>query len=109
MFWKVRAIPALFTAIVSIFAVSSPHSLIEPLLGLYTFVSILNTVVLPAPLGPINPTISSGYTTRFKSLTAVKPPKSIPKSFTSRIGVALLDILYASFLIPFKYIRKHIL
>jgi hypothetical protein len=36
---------------------------------------MLNKVVLPAPLGPMSPTISPSWTAREKSSTATNPPK----------------------------------
>src|SRR5437879_2831524 len=36
----------------------------------------LNTVVLPAPFGPIRPTIWCGCTEKLRPLTAFKPPKT---------------------------------
>ena len=37
--------------------------------------SILNVVDLPAPLGPRNPRISPGHTSKLKSRTALRGPK----------------------------------
>src|SRR6266566_4824549 len=37
----------------------------------------LNTVVLPAPFGPITLIISFGMTTRSRSCTAARPPKNL--------------------------------
>ena len=37
----------------------------------------LNTVVLPAPLGPISPNISPFFTSKLRSSTAFSPPKYI--------------------------------
>ncbi|MPM32334.1 hypothetical protein SDC9_78896 [bioreactor metagenome] len=78
MFWNVLAIPSLFTCAVVFPAVSVPFSIIEPLVGWYTFVRRLKIVVFPAPLGPISPHISVLPTVTEKLSTAVRPPKSIP-------------------------------
>ena len=43
------------------------------------WVSRLKTVVLPAPLGPMRPAISVRPMAISKLLTAVRPPKSIPR------------------------------
>src|SRR5688572_13880910 len=60
----------------------------RPSVGSYTPVNKLNTVVLPAPLGPISP-YSAPCGTRIDSdLTAVSPPKRLVTSRTSRSGVA---------------------
>jgi hypothetical protein len=60
--------------------------MILPLEGSYTFVSMLNTVVLPAPFGPISPEISVLPIAIEKSSTAVSPPKSMPNLTTSKTG-----------------------
>lgn len=49
------AIPALLISMVLFPVMSWPSSLMIPSVGLYTPVRRLNTVVLPAPLGPISP------------------------------------------------------
>ena len=86
IFWKVLAIPILLTWAVVLPAVALPFNMILPLVGSYTFVSILNTVVLPAPFGPIRPEISVLPMAIEKSSTAVRPPKSIPSFTTSKTG-----------------------
>ena len=52
---------------------------------------MLNTVVLPAPFGPINPTNSPSPTRKFTSLTAVKPPKRMVM-FSSSSKEALMTV-----------------
>src|SRR5438046_58929 len=47
----------------------------------------LNAVVLPAPLGPINPTISYSPTSMGKSCSAGRPPKRMPTSRTSSTDI----------------------
>ncbi len=54
-----------------------------PSVGLYTPVSRLNTVVLPAPLGPISPYRAPFSMEILKSSTARSPPKEMPKFFVS--------------------------
>ena len=63
-------------------------SRMEPCVGLYTLVSRLNTVVLPAPLGPMSPTISFSFTSRVTPSTAFRPPNMMPRSFTSNNDMA---------------------
>ena len=87
MFWKVRAMPALLTCTVFMLWVSTPSSRTVPRVGWYTLVSRLNTVVLPAPLGPIRPAISVRPMAMLNSLTAVRPPKSMPRCWASRMGL----------------------
>src|SRR5437763_4723689 len=50
----------------------------------------LNAVVLPAPLGPIRPTISHSSTFRFSPSIAVRPPKRMVRSRTSSTDTAAL-------------------
>src|SRR5262244_4203995 len=63
---------------------SSPSNTIEPRLGRRNPVNRLKQVVLPAPLGPIRPTISPLSTVRSTRLTAASPPKSRVSSRVSR-------------------------
>ena len=86
MFWKVRAMPARLTWTVFMPWVSLPSSRMVPRVGWYTLVSRLNTVVLPAPLGPMRPAISVRPMVRLNSFTAVRPPKSMPRCWHSRMG-----------------------
>src|SRR5206468_11261294 len=48
-------------------------------------VMALNTVVLPAPFGPMTETISLAGMSRSSALTAVKPPKGIVSCRSSRM------------------------
>src|SRR4051812_27811265 len=50
----------------------------------------LNAVVLPAPLGPISPTISHSSTFRLSPSIAVRPPKRMVRSRTSSTDTAAL-------------------
>src|SRR3954451_13658944 len=50
----------------------------------------LNAVVLPAPLGPISPTISHSSTLRLRLSIAVSPPKRMVRSRTSSTDTAAL-------------------
>src|ERR1019366_8344900 len=47
----------------------------------------LNSVVLPAPFGPITARISPGETSKLTSSTAARPPNRLDRSRTARIGV----------------------
>src|SRR4029077_15527005 len=64
---------------------------ISPSVGLYTPVSMLKIVVLPAPFGPISPTSSCGSMVRLKSETAVSPPNRIVTCFASSSCMRLLN------------------
>src|SRR6187402_58489 len=50
----------------------------------------LNAVVLPAPLGPMSPTISNSLTWRLRSSSACRPPKRIDRSRTSSTDIGAL-------------------
>src|SRR5206468_8913912 len=63
---------------------SSPSNTIEPRVGRRKPVKRLKQVVLPAPFGPIRPTISPLSTVRSTRLTAASPPKSRVSSRVSR-------------------------
>src|SRR5712671_6266959 len=51
-------------------------------------VMALNTVVLPAPFGPMTDTISLAGTFRSRALTAVSPPKRTVSLLISRMFMA---------------------
>ena len=51
----------------------------------------LKNVVLPAPLGPISAVIDPRWTSRWSTLTAVRPPKLRVTPSTMRIGSGLAD------------------
>src|SRR5687768_5100527 len=58
----------------------------------------LKAVVLPAPLGPISPTISYSLTSRLRSCSACSPPKRIDRSRTSSTDTGALHRSWAGFL-----------
>ena len=60
----------------------------SPSVGLYTPVSMLKIVVLPAPFGPISPTSSPGWIAKLNSDTAVRPPKRMVTLRASRSGAS---------------------
>ena len=57
MFWKVRPTPRCVIVCGGLAVTSWPSKTIWPAVGLYTPVSMLKNVVLPAPFGPIRLTI----------------------------------------------------
>ena len=59
MFWNVRAMPAM-TTLRGRGGSTLPLSRTSPSVGRYMPVRQLKNVVLPAPLGPMSPTISPG-------------------------------------------------
>src|SRR3954471_3946407 len=50
----------------------------------------LKAVVLPAPFGPMSPTISNSLTSRLTSCSACRPPKRIDRSRTSSTDTGAL-------------------
>src|SRR4051794_11368831 len=75
MFWNVRATPALVMRSGRARVTSLASKVIRPALGLYSPVSMLKNVVLPAPLGPMIETIDLRGIANETSLTATRPPK----------------------------------
>src|SRR3546814_10241171 len=55
---------------------SWPDSVKRPRVGLVNPLIRLNVVLLPAPLGPIRPRISFRRTSKSRSDTATRPPKT---------------------------------
>src|SRR5215831_17326766 len=64
---------------------SLPRSPTRPREGRKAPVITLNSVVLPAPLGPMKPQISFSGTSKLTSRNAATPPKYLVSVFTSRI------------------------
>ena len=59
------------------FTISKPATQAFPEVGGRRVVSILITVVLPAPLGPTRPNISPGLIDKDRPSTAVRDPKRL--------------------------------
>ncbi len=74
MFWNVRATPALVTRS-GRRGSGLPRKDTAPDVGVTSPVRQLKNVVLPAPLGPMSPTISRSPTERSTASTASSPPK----------------------------------
>src|SRR6266852_3508731 len=66
---------------------SSPSKTIDPAVGRRNPLRRLKHVVLPAPFGPIRPTISPVSTVSSTWLTAAKPPKRFVKLRVARSGI----------------------
>ena len=78
MFWKVLAMPMFTMSQVFLPVMFLPLNLtVLPRSGRRMPVMRRTRVVLPAPLGPIRPTISSRPMLKLTSLVAVRPPKSL--------------------------------
>ena len=86
-FWKVLAMPSLVIRSGGNPLIRLPSNTTSPSLGAYRPVMQLKKVVLPAPLGPMSPTICPGPTDMSTSRTATSPPKRRVTLRASRIGV----------------------
>src|SRR5213078_1351837 len=81
--WNVRARPARLRRCTGQSVMSTPSRRTRPWLGDWKPLSTLTSVVLPAPLGPISPTISPGRSARLTASIARRPWKSTVMSATS--------------------------
>src|SRR4051794_2894029 len=88
--WKVRTTPRRATWWGLSLPRSRPSKDQVPVLGWSNPVSRLNSVVLPAPFGPISPVIPPRWTSRWSTATAVRPPKVriTPSTTTTGSGLA---------------------
>src|SRR5262245_19144753 len=74
-------------------AISAPAKRMEPDVGTRTPLSTLTSVVLPAPLGPINPRISPGSTAGETWSSATNPPKRLLTAWvSSSSGSAIAEL-----------------
>src|SRR6059036_3873290 len=86
MFWNVPAMPRSTTSHGRRAVMSAPRNTMLPASGLRIFVISRSSVVLPAPFGPISPTISSRRTSRLIRSTATRPPKRLVSRSRRRSG-----------------------
>src|SRR5438876_4997072 len=77
-------------------AISRPSKWMVPPLGESSPESMLMSVVLPAPLGPITACTSPGRSSRDTSLTAARPSKLFESPVTWRIGSVIGNLGSAS-------------
>src|SRR5690349_24196722 len=75
--WKVRPMPSRAWLSAGACVTSIPAKRMRPALGARSPATQLKKVDLPAPLGPMRPTISPSSTVRSASATAVKPAKRL--------------------------------
>src|SRR3954453_22943287 len=87
--WKVRTTPRRATWCGESLPRSRPSKDQVPVLGWSNPVSRLNSVVLPAPLGPIRPVMPPRWISRCSTATAVRPPKVRGTPSTTTIGSGL--------------------
>src|SRR5215475_71847 len=83
VFWKVRTTPSRAMACGGRPVRGRPRKRTCPLVGARKPVIRLKHVVLPAPFGPIKPTIAPSSTAKLTRLTATRPPKRTLSSSTS--------------------------
>ena len=76
-FWKVLVRPRAATLWGFSPVMSSPSRRTRPAVGLCRPTSVLNSVDLPAPFGPMSPTISPLVTSNETASTACSPPKRL--------------------------------
>ena len=84
-FWKVRAMPRRAALATLSLVASTPSRTTLPAAGFCTQVMTLNSVVFPAPFGPMTAAISPSRTLRETWSTATSPPKFTltPSTFSS--------------------------
>src|SRR4051812_9648622 len=87
--WKVRTMPMRATLYDGVPATSRPSSCQVPSSGLSKPVRRLNSVVLPAPFGPISAVIAPRCTSMWSTSTATRPPNVRFTPSTTRIGSGL--------------------
>src|SRR5208282_5534161 len=69
--------------------ISLPRKRIEPAEGGISPVTVLNRVVLPAPLAPMRPTISPSSTAKLTPRRTSRPPKCLKTPFSSSSGMTV--------------------
>src|SRR5260370_37403381 len=72
------------------FVISWPSNRIVPSFGWRNPLTKLNTVVFPAPFGPITKTVSPSFIVNDTFFTAAMPPKRLESFRSWRMGVILL-------------------
>src|SRR5258707_9917442 len=89
--WNVRTMPAAQIRCGGSPVMSRPSSVTRPALGAWKPAMAANRVVLPAPLGPISPTISPAPTSSEARSTALRPPNDFESSRTSSMAGGLFE------------------
>src|SRR5580704_12169968 len=84
--WKVRTMPAAQILCGARPVMSLPSKATRPASGAWKPAMAANSVVLPAPLGPIRPTISPWRTSSEAWSTANRPPNDLERSRTSSMA-----------------------
>ena len=94
--WKLRPRPSMALRSGPHEVTSTPRKWIFPLSRLMSPDSRSKIVVLPAPLGPMRPRISPGWSENVTSLTARIPPKRFVRPATSMTGWPTSDSVPSS-------------
>src|SRR5262245_58523498 len=84
--WKVRTMPAAQIRCGASPVMSLPSKATRPASGAWKPAMAANSVVLPAPLGPIRPTISPCRTSSEAWSTALRPPNDLERPRTSSMA-----------------------
>src|SRR5665647_1596401 len=92
--WKVRRTPAWLMCAGLLPCTSLSLKRIVPDVGLMAPAIALNSVVLPAPFGPMTDTISPSATSKLTADSAVKPPKRTVTWSISRRAIAARAFLH---------------
>ena len=93
--WNVRTTPLRATICGARPEIRSPRNSTSPEVGLRKDEISLNSVDLPAPLGPITERISRSRTAKETLLTATSPPKRLVTALIWRSSVMVLALLLA--------------
>src|SRR3546814_5544868 len=86
-FWNVRVTPISDSRCTGRPSRSWPSYSTAPYVGLRIRLKQFNSVVLPAPLGPMRPTIEPEVTSKLTSSTALRPAKCTDSPLTARSGL----------------------
>jgi hypothetical protein len=87
MIWKVRPMPRRARWYAGCLCSDRPAKRTWPLVGCRVPLTTLISVVLPAPLGPMSPNISPGYSLKLTSFNATSPWKRFVRRSTSSSAV----------------------
>jgi hypothetical protein len=87
--WKVRTIPRRAMRCTGQPVISCPSKVTLPVLTGRKPAMHANSVVLPAPLGPISATMRPSSTFSDASSTALRPPKILVRPCTCNIGALI--------------------
>ena len=104
-FWKVRPMPMPAIWCVGVLVIDLPSNRMSPAWYWYSRLRQLNSVVLPAPLGPIRPQMSPFFTSKLTPSSATMPPKRTvtPRTLSkgsARFGMGWRVVVFGACLQP---------